>query len=300
MCSLIDVIAPIALDVFLDDVWERSSLYIEGQPGKFKSLFSWHALNIVLATHRLPSSRMRLFKHCVQIPPHRYLQPGSGIAHGENLSNELMAGATLALDHVEEMSFALRDLIADIERIATTAVHANVYAAWRLDCGFGLHYDVQDTMILQVEGRKHWSVWQPTFLHPVAAEDPRAEPPTAEPSWSGVLTDGSLLFLPAGWWHAAKPINVPSLHLTITIPRRTAIDLMRWVVDQMSCHELGRRSLPYAATPEEQQRYLEALQALVSQIWSGNLLQRYRDHEISGYVPPPIFNLPTLERDRPS
>jgi ribosomal protein L16 Arg81 hydroxylase len=295
MASLGDAVAPVPLATFLRDTWERTFARIEGWPGKFHPLFSWDALNHVLATHRMTPSRLRLLRNRAQIPGQDYLSSSSGVIDADRLRAQLQRGATLALDHVEELSFPLRQLIADVERLAWSTVHANLYAAWRSEPGFGVHYDLQDTFILQVHGRKRWRVWAPTLDHPVAPNDARAPVPQGEPDWSGLVAEGDLLYMPRGWWHAAQAIDEACLHITMTIPCLTGADVVRWMARELEEHALARRNVPAAATPEEQRAYHDELRALVDAMWGERLLDRYRQHTLAQRVARPHFDLPALE-----
>jgi len=53
-----------------------------------------------------------------------------------------------------------------------------MYAGWRTNNGFDLHFDDHDTMILQVFGRKRWQVFNPTRLHPFKKDAEEAVKPT--------------------------------------------------------------------------------------------------------------------------
>jgi ribosomal protein L16 Arg81 hydroxylase len=117
----------------------------------------------------------------------------------------LTNGATLILNSCEEVSPPLRALCVHLQRLFHVGVIVNLYAGWRHDNGFDVHWDDQDTLILQVSGRKHWKVWEPTRLHPFKEDlvdtSPKTKPETP-PIWDAVLDcsvcrgDGGTLRIP--------------------------------------------------------------------------------------------------------
>ena len=91
-------------------------------------------------------------------------------------------------------------------------MRVNLYAGWRTQKGFNLHFDGHDTMILQVHGRKYWKVYRPTRLHPFA-DDIKMAYVLRTLRVEGVLENGGMLYLPRGW--CVRPAaDEPSLHLT--------------------------------------------------------------------------------------
>jgi Cupin superfamily protein len=107
-----------------------------------------------------------------------------------------------------------------------------------------MHWDPQEAFVIQLCGRKHWRVYQPTRQHPLKNDIEPPPAPGGGPAWEGVLADGDILYIPRGWWHEAFPLNEPSLHLTITLTPPTGIDYLGWVVSRLRRHAEMRASLP--------------------------------------------------------
>ena len=164
-----------------------------------------------------------------------------------------------------------------------------------------LHWDPQDTMILQVSGRKHWKVYRPTRLHPLAADVAPAPKPTDEPLWDGILEEGDLIYLPRGWWHVAAPLDEPSLHLTVTIEPASGIDLLEWFVGQLKYHPEVRRDVPLFANKAECREYFSQLRRLVIESLSDNVLERFLVACEAAIPLPTEFHLPsgTMEQSAP-
>ena len=157
--------------------------------------------------------------------------------------------------------------------VSTASV--NLYAGWRTQKGFDLHWDSQDTIILQLDGRKHWKVYRPTRLHPLKQDVEKPSEPKEDPVWDGILENGEMIYMPRGWWHVAYPLDEPSLHLTVTIVPAHGSQLLKWFVEQLKKHPEVRMDVPHLADAEEQQRYLGRLRSLLIESWSDDLLDQF-------------------------
>lgn len=297
---LADVLAPQPLDEFLSRTWGQSFQYIPGQKGKFASLLPWKDLNRILQQHRLEPPRLRLAKDGVSLPPaafldHDPLRRGGGVPRlrAAELNNLLRDGATLVLDAVDEMQEPIAELARSFEWELHENIQVNAYAGWRTSRGFDLHWDDHDVLILQVAGRKSWSVYEQTRPYPLFRDiEPNLDPPE-KPLWEGILNDGDVLYIPRGWWHVAVPMDEPSLHLTFGVTKRTGLDLLAWVQDQLRAREVFRKDLPRFQDAAERERHVADLRSEVQALFeSGDLLERYFSHQDSMAQPRGQFSLP--------
>lgn len=270
------LLAPISEEEFFRTYWTRKFLQIPSHPGKFDHLFSWEVLNRALEEHRFEAGRLRLVRSGKLIDADRYMNGHS--VNSSNLVNELSSGATLIFNSCEEVHPPLRDLCVYLEKLFHHRVSVNLYAGWRRDNGFDIHWDKQDTIILQVSGRKRWKIWNPTRLYPFKADVVDTSPltrPGEEPVWDDLLLPGALLSIPRGWWHVAYPIDEPCLHLTVTIQNLNGIDLLHWLADHMKTSEAARMELPIVASVEERGEWLDRLFADLTATWDHTLIDRY-------------------------
>jgi Cupin superfamily protein len=271
------VISPLSRDEFLSKFWRRSFIRVDGQKGRFASLLPWADLNCILEHHRLEPPRLRLFHDGKPIDPSRYfsLQNGKKRLRPASLINLLSDGATLILDGVEQLEPPVRELAEAFEDALHARTTVNLYAGWGTQKGFDLHWDPQDTMILQASGRKRWEIYRPTRLNPLPWEAEETLPPTEEPIWAGVLEDGDVIYIPRGWWHVALPLDEPSLHLNMTIVPANGIDLLRWFTDGLKQHAEVRMNLPDPGSTAERKQYVSRLRELILEQWSDNVLDRF-------------------------
>jgi hypothetical protein len=194
--SLFDlVISPLSRDSFLSNFWGRNFLHLRGTGGRFTCLLSWEALSRALEHHRFEPARLRLIRNGNPIDSSGYLT-AIGELKPVALINCLSEGATLVLNSIDGMLPAIRELAEAFQENIQSRTTVNVYAGWRTQTGLDLHWDPQDTMILQVSGRKRWLVYAPTRLHPLENDVESGPEPTSEPVWEGILEDGEVLYLP--------------------------------------------------------------------------------------------------------
>lgn len=275
--TIFDVlIFPLSRDSFLSDFWGSRFLRLAGHQGKFEFLLSWEELNSILEQYQLDPPRLRLVREAKTIDPSRYLggnNERSKLRPGA-LVNFLSEGATLILDSVDELAPGVGRLAESWQEVLRSRTSVNLYASWRTQKGFDLHWDPQDTMILQVSGRKHWKVYPPTRLHPLE-HDAAPPKPIMQPVWDGILEDGDMVYIPRGWWHVAYPLDEPSLHLTVTIVPADGVDLLRWIIEQLKAHPEIRMNVPYLASDSDRKKYVERMRRLLAKTLSDNVLERF-------------------------
>jgi ribosomal protein L16 Arg81 hydroxylase len=271
------LIAPIEIQDFIAVHWGKEFVHIEGEETKFVELFPWDQLNQILQERSLPPSRLRLYMTGKLLSPSSYQDPSNFRVRTGDLLSALSRGATLILDHAEETYERLGNLVRSLEQALRTEVHANLYAAWCAQEGFNLHFDEQDTLILQIAGPKQWTIWRPTREYPIKACADPTKPPEGQPFWKGVLRPGHLLHIPRGWWHVVRALNEPALHLTITVRPPCGVDLISWLANRMAASEIARMNMPILADIDQQRMYLDNLRREFLKLWNDDLIQQYID-----------------------
>lgn len=247
-------------------------------------LMTWDDLNKLLATQRLEPPRMRLHHGGPPLHIGDYTEPVTTRRHTvwrrlqpAELHARLADGASLVLDSVDEMHRPLARLAEDIERALRTRIQANLYASWTGTEGFGVHWDDHDTIVVQLDGSKHWRLYGTTRPYPLHRDVEQPAEPPAEPVADLVLHAGDVLYVPRGVWHAvAADQGARSLHVTCGLQTHTSTDLLSWVCEQLLVHEEWRRDLPRLAPPAVQAEALHGLRKLLAeQLDDPRLITRY-------------------------
>jgi hypothetical protein len=275
-------------------------LHVRGRAGRFERLMPWPRLSEILRRHRLDHPRLRLVRDGKPVPVTSYLRHTKGARQkttvprlrAAELARQLREGATLVLDAVDELSEPIEALAKGLELFFRERVQVNLYAGWQTSRGFDLHWDDHDVFILQVAGRKRWSVYGQTRPHPLVSDVEKAAKPTGGPLWEGTLEDGDLLYIPRGWWHVAVPLAEPTLHLTVGVHNRTGLDLLRWLAERMRGSETFRGDLPRFATAEGRAAHAARLREELLAAWDDSLVEKFYEDLDARAEPRPRVELP--------
>jgi Cupin superfamily protein len=281
--SLADILEPCAPGEFLASFWGANFLHVRGRAGRFARMMPWGRLSEILRRHRLDHPRLRLVRDGKPVPVASYLRHTTGARQkstvprlkGTELARQLREGATLVLDAVDELSEPVESLAKNLELFFRERVQVNLYAGWQTSRGFDLHWDDHDVFILQVAGRKRWSVYGQTRPYPLVNDVEKAQKPEHAPLWEGTLEDGDLLYIPRGWWHVAVPLAEPTLHLTVGVHNRTGLDLLRWLSERVRASETFRRDLPRLAPEASRAAHAARLREELLAAWDDSLLEKF-------------------------
>lgn len=138
------------------------------------------------------------------------------------------SGCTLALQSVETWIPSARRLAHQLAAESGSWVDLYAYLTPPGQSSYRPHADPQDTVFVQLEGQKRWSVWAPKFENPHPSDFFRSRsaastPPTGQPLVFD-LDEGQALYVPSGWVHSATASEGGSVHATIGFVRPTIGD----------------------------------------------------------------------------
>jgi hypothetical protein len=297
MPTLADVLSPLSLNDFMSQYLGQTYARIVGIPGRFHDLLTWRQLSESLRTLRVDNNRVVLVRQAKGLPRDTYVQTNKAATAqyliGHALTKHVSSGATLVVNQVDELFPGIRRLAESCEEAFQVYVSANLYAGWRHDNGFDVHWDSHDTLIVQIQGRKDWTVWKPTRLHPLGGEDVDVAPrPTDPPVWEGKLEAGDVLYMPRGWWHIACPRDEPSLHITLGINHPTGLDLVEWGVKRMRESACARMSVPHWRDEAERIEWLRCLRNALVNVLTDDVLEEFMSAESARAHTRPIVRLP--------
>lgn len=290
------VLAPVDSKVFLAEYWKQSLLHVAGPEGRFAHLAPWDALSHILSTQRLPSPRLQLVRGGREIPPDRYRSskgPNERLNAGA-MSSLLSQGATLVLAYVDEILPLVGALSDAIGAALKAQTNVNLYAGWRTDNGFALHWDAHDVIVLQLSGRKRWRIHRPAYPSPLKNDRFIPPPDNDEPAWEGMLEDGAFLYIPRGWAHVATPVDEPSLHLTVAIRSPNAMDFLRWFVDDVAESDVLRSDFPTMSAAKID-KFMSEIRGEVTDRIGAPTAARFLEWWGAEQTARPVFNLPGFD-----
>lgn len=296
---LAKLVEPCPVDEFLEAYWGRTFKHVRGWPGKFSHLLPWERLNDIMRRHRM-DQRLTLVREAKVLPVSAFMQQLISSRNKAPISRlmpvkmteHLRQGATIALSSVDRLYEPLEELVEELELMFHEYVQINAYAGWRSSRGFNLHWDEHEVLILQVSGRKRWSLYGTTRAYPVAEDNHSEGRPTHEPIWEETLEEGDLLYIPRGCWHVATPLDEPTLHLTVGVHHRTGLDLLRWFTERMRSSEVFRKDLPHFADDSARALHIEQLGQEFLSYWRKDPIKRFYDETGSLVEPRERLSLP--------
>lgn len=292
------LISPVSCQDFFGTYWGKQLIHISGNPDKFSHLLTWEALTQILCSNRFSSQRLKLRKNRQPISSTEYLQaPLAYAEQGGHLSpvgflEQLRTGTTFILDAIDELHPLITEVARSLEFLFHEYIQINCYVSSGSETSFDMHFDLADVMVLQVYGKKHWEIYgttRPVPLRPDYEPAPRPENPPLEKI---DLLAGDFLYLPRGTWHKVYGQAEISVHLSLSIPNRTGIHFMYWIVEQLKQFPLFRQDLPRFTSPVHQSEYLHSLINQLTSFWSVDLLQQFFQNYDAQAISRPHIALP--------
>jgi len=137
----------------------------------------------------------------------------------------------------------------ELEAIFRCPVQANIYLSPPETRGFGIHFDTHSVFALQLEGAKHWKIFDSPF--PLPFNDEREAPRAftqrvsdAKCIYEEDLTKGDLLYIPRGYLHEVSSGPQPSVHITFGVRQHSGYDLLSNAIASSREEMSLRQSLP--------------------------------------------------------
>lgn len=265
---------------FAERHWSRTALLSRAAelPRRFDDLIDAAAVDELVSSRGLRTPFLRMAQDGNVLPAARFTRgggAGAGIADqaaDDKILGAMADGATLVLQALHRSWPPLVRFGSQLAEELGHPVQINGYITPPQNQGFAPHHDVHDVFVLQIAGRKQWTIHEPVVSNP-AENQPSdgfrdlvttrvAEPPLIDT----VLEPGDALYLPRGSIHAAQALGELSIHLTVGVHPVTRRHLARHVLDTALDDPQLRASLPMGldlSDPAVLAGELEATLALV-------------------------------------
>lgn len=211
-----------------------------------KGIFDWQDLNALLGRGSVQPAELILSNKGVVVDPSEYLRRRgpSELIDLRRLLHLIDSGCSVIIDGLDRADYAVRSATNDVVRITGEAASCNLFATFKSSQAFHSHFDEVDTIIVQVEGSKHWQVHGPSEPDPLPEygdSDPARCPDVV--LFDRVLEPGDILHVPRGWWHTVRGAGDKSLHLTFAFTRKTNFDWLKWALYKSLSEPLIRANL---------------------------------------------------------
>jgi ribosomal protein L16 Arg81 hydroxylase len=247
--SLAQLLHPITPAAFEADYRETKPLLVKrGDSDYYAELLTMKAVDRVITTMHPKYPDVFLTNALTEIKPAEFTYP-SGLIDAGRIYGLFADGGTIVMSNLELQVDSLANLCRSLERETSARFQANVYLTPHNAQGFRRHYDAHDVFVVQLEGSKHWRVYDTPVQLPLPGEpfDPRdfEIDPNQEPSMEFDLEAGDVFYLPRGMMHDAVSTQTASLHITIGTFGPSWVQLLLEAVAKVGVrHEEMRRTLP--------------------------------------------------------
>lgn len=303
-------------DVFAAHHWGQRPLLSRRDDlgGRFDDLLDLAAVDELLSRRGLRTPFLRIARSGEVVDSRQFTGPGgAGAEIADQVRDDRVAalfddGATIVLQGLHRMWPPVIDFVTRLGEELGHPAQANAYVTPVSSRGFAAHYDVHDVFVLQLAGRKHWTVHPPVHRDPLrdqpwndyssqVAAAAEHEPPVIDT----VLEPGDALYLPRGYLHAATALGEVSAHLTVGIHTVTRYALVEALAALVAEEPELRRSLPPGidvADPEQLTPQLQTVREVLAdalhRVPAADVARKVRERVWTGVRPEPLAPLSQL------
>jgi len=216
--DLARLIDPISTGAFQTRYWEKKPLVVQrDDPLYYKEFFSLDAFDAIVSTSNLLRSDIGIVRDGRETPL-RTLIDGHPALALEKAFACYRDGSTIVLQLIHERWKPLMRLCRSLSREVSAGFQVNAYLTPPNARGFGIHYDTHDVFVLQIQGDKHWRIFNSPIVLPLPSQSYQArqhDPPDIVEELD--LNAGGVLYIPRGFIHEAVSTSSTSLHLTLGV-----------------------------------------------------------------------------------
>jgi ribosomal protein L16 Arg81 hydroxylase len=245
---LAGLLAPVAPEVFFEKYEAREHLFItRNLPCFYDGVLRLEDLDTYFQSQVTPAIFFYPVSVGVRSPSDAWSRDRHSargydrVAVPERLFNLYSEKTTLILNEahlsIPPLAQACRELTEELGFRA----QANIYITPAESQGFNRHSDNHDVIILQISGRKSWT------LYPRGVERVDVE-----------IQRGDLLYIPSGLAHAASCSDDASIHVTVGLHPPYGYQVLQELVAVARNHPEFQRPAPPASASMERKRQFEA------------------------------------------
>ncbi len=308
--------APYTAEEFLQKFWGEKFVRFNGSSTRFSKLMDWETAERILQMNPHPAySQIRAIDQgsdkelYYQYDPSLWKTPITWKElvpiriNTTELYERLRNGASITLNHAESFHPPLLDFIEDLEKLIHENLDVQVWLAFGRTLAVDWHVDPDDQFILQVDGRKKWSVASPCgvttenlaeFQQKNREYLKRGELNPAIKNglvWTGILEAGQALYLPRNWLHLVTPLGEPSLHLTVGVSVTDGVSLLDVLREKLKKSDVFQQRLPRFRDHAEQKNHRTLLFETLAEVWNDGLFEKTLALHDQNAVPAPRFSL---------
>lgn len=223
VATLEQIIAPISLEKFVEEYWEKNYLFIQRNDPEYYNLFSVENFENLLhfgnpreSVHDIQASRL----NPINGDEERYYLDSWDRDYWVKIRSFYKEGYTLLFNYVERRNANVAALTKNLELFFGAYCWANIFfAPMNADQNFPTHYDAVEIFVLQLHGSKRWRVYEPQIELPhVALLSPKVRTQELNLLLDIEMQPGDMLYVPRGFIHdVCGSKNDIAMHMTISV-----------------------------------------------------------------------------------
>lgn len=249
--TLAELVAPLSEDAFRERLRTRTIALQQSMGSqRLNGLPDWTALRGLLRSGKLKPGDFRVRARDELVPELFYFAKGD--ARPDAVESLLDKNASVIFRHLERHFPALDALCRDIASRTGERCFVDGIVQTGPGGALGFHYDVEDMLVLQVEGSKRWRIHDTALAHPVVT-GPVDGAAAGTALFDDVLTPGDTLLVPAGFTHHCDngPGSRPgrSLHLSVCLVPDTGYYAVKALLPALAEDPLFRQPLSRERDP---------------------------------------------------
>ncbi|XP_061890674.1 ribosomal oxygenase 1 isoform X1 [Entelurus aequoreus] len=219
------LIDPVPAKAFFRETWEKKPILVQRKnPDYYKGLFSTEEFDRILRQEdvqygvNLDVTSYTKGKRETHNPPGRALP--------FTVWDFYQSGCSLRMLNPQAFSSTVWNVLSILQEFFGSMAGANMYLTPPGTQGFAPHYDDIEAFVIQLEGKKHWRVYNPRSedeVLPVLSSPNFDQAEIGKPILEVVLEAGDLLYFPRGFIHQGDCLpDTHSLHLTVSSYQRNS------------------------------------------------------------------------------
>jgi hypothetical protein len=245
--DLARLIHPASTSAFFEAHFETKVLHVPREDRSYyHSLLRMEDIDRVLTTLHLSHPAVHMANAAKQLQVSDYTYP-SGLIDVARLYQEYADGGTVVLNNLEGSIPSLMDLCRSMEVDFSSRFQCNIYVTPGGSAqGLRTHFDSHDVFVLQIDGTKHWRIYDTPVERPFRGQEfiPEQYKP-GELTMEFDLHPGDMVYVPRGVMHDATSTTGDSCHITLGVLPSSWTDLLLEAVARVGLKDPEfRRSLP--------------------------------------------------------
>ncbi|KAK7134014.1 hypothetical protein R3I94_015764 [Phoxinus phoxinus] len=219
------LIHPVQDKSFLRDNWEKKPMLIQRQnPDYYKGLFSTAEFDQILRNDDVQYGVNLDVTSYTNGKRETHNPPGRALPY--TVWDFYESGCSLRMLNPQAFSSTVWQVLSILQEKFGSMAGANMYLTPPGTQGFAPHYDDIEAFVVQLEGKKHWRVYNPRSeeeVLPLGSSPNFSQKEIGQPILDVVLEAGDLLYFPRGFIHQGDCLpDVHSLHITVSSYQRNS------------------------------------------------------------------------------